>query len=413
MIANILDGKPADGGTNNTTLIVCPASLCIQWFKEIERHTEKDALGEIMIYRGASRTYYSDPMKALSKFNVIITSYTEVTKSYPQLPQPLQYVTGQHQRDWWEKQYREQQGVLHRINFRRVVLDEAQMIKNHTSKVSLACRALHSKYRWALTGTPIQNKVEEFFPYLSFLKVEHTGSYATFKTNYCKKGSKVALDRLHAILDKIMIRRTHSDEMFGVPLAKLPNLTTKTVTVEFNATERAIYKIVRTRFIAQIKIFAKAGPLNKSYRGILVLYLRLRQLVGHFLLIQKTIMELLEAEDLEKLWRLTEKEVQRNSGSRDAQFEGSEPCQGFEQATFSSDSAVSNRPSRGNRGAPQSADEDVDWLNLTSFCLPWGQRGGQDLGHSNCVPLCRVRGRRRSPGSSGLASRGCHRRWCL
>lgn len=53
-----------------------------------------------------------------------------------------------------------------------------------------------------------------------------------------------------------------------------------------------------------------------------------------------------------------------------AQFSGSEPCQGFEQAAFSPESGTSNRPNRENRGNPQSSDEDVDWLSLTSFCLP-------------------------------------------
>lgn len=316
MIANIIDGKPADSGANNTTLVVCPAGLCIQWLKEIQRHVESGALGQVMIYRSTTQNQYSDLVAALTSCNVVITTYGEVNKSYPQIDQPKQLVTEQHQREWWEKNYEEKRGALHRVNFRRVVLDEAQTIKNHTSKVSLACRSLHGKYRWALTGTPIQNKVEEFFPYFSFLKVENTGSYATFKSNFCKRGSKVALERLHAILNKIMIRRTHEDELFGRPLVGLPNVTRKTVTVEFNPIEKAIYKIVRNRFIAQIRMYARARPLNQSYRGILVLYLRLRQLVGHILLIQKTITELLESEDLEKLWRLTDSEVHRNSGNR-------------------------------------------------------------------------------------------------
>jgi SNF2 family DNA or RNA helicase len=497
MIANILDGKPADGGTNNTTLIVCPAGLCIQWFKEIERHTEKDALGAVMIYRGASRHCYSDPIAALTKFNVIITTYSEVNKSYPKYDQPRNLITEENQRKWWEERFENELGFLHRINFRRIVLDEAQVIKNHDSKVSLACRSLHGKYRWALTGTPIQNKVEEFFPYFSFLKVDHTGNYGTFASNYCKRGSNTGLERLRAILARIMIRRTHDDEMFGRPLVDLPNVRTKTVTVEFNPVEKAIYKIVRNRFIARVRMYAKAGPLNQSYRGLLVLYLRLRQLVGHILLIQKTIIELLEAEDLEKLWKLTESEVRASSGNRevltqlksmlsnkkpppssqgrekpqmvdltteiakqgqssqqeqstptslggnfglsfkfrgilrnlhesgkweeinsrsvchkcghppqdpritacmhiyctecllsmsyeastqgrekttclecDTEFSGSESCKGFEQVAFSMAGEPSSHVGLGSREALQSADEDVDWVNMTSSTLP-------------------------------------------
>jgi SNF2 family DNA or RNA helicase len=110
-----------------------------------------------------------------------------------------------------------------------------------------------------------------------------------------------------------MIRRTHLDTIFGRPLLQLPGITTKTVRVEFNECEKAIYKIVRNRFIAKIRTYAKSGDLDKKFQSVFVLYLRLRQLVGHILLIQQTLKDLMEGEDLEKLWRLTEAETQPQS----------------------------------------------------------------------------------------------------
>ena len=107
-----------------------------------------------------------------------------------------------------------------------------------------------------------------------------------------------------------MIRRTHLDKIFGRPLLQLPGITSNTVSVEFNNCEKAIYKIVKNRFIAKICTYARSGELDKKFQSIFVLYLRLRQLVGHILLVQQTLKDLLEAEDLEKLWRLTETEVQ-------------------------------------------------------------------------------------------------------
>ena len=110
-----------------------------------------------------------------------------------------------------------------------------------------------------------------------------------------------------------MIRRTHLDTIFGRPLLQLPGIASNTVSVEFNDCEKAIYKIVKSRFIAKIRTYARSGELDKKYQSIFVLYLRLRQLVGHILLVQQTLKDLLEAEDLEKLWRLTEAEVQSHS----------------------------------------------------------------------------------------------------
>jgi SNF2 family DNA or RNA helicase len=52
-------------------------------------------------------------------------------------------------------------GNLHLVNWYRVVLDEAQAIKNNSARTSLACQKLKSVYRWCLTGTPLLNRLEE------------------------------------------------------------------------------------------------------------------------------------------------------------------------------------------------------------------------------------------------------------
>jgi SNF2 family DNA or RNA helicase len=149
------------------------------------------------------------------------------------------------------------------------------------------------------------------------LKVPHTGTLETFKNNFAGRNQTSDL-RLQTLLRQIMIRRTHLDTIFGRPLLQLPGISTKTVTVEFNKCEKAVYNIVKNRFIAKIRFYAKSGNLDKKFQSIFVLYLRLRQLTGHILLIQQTLKDLMEGEDLEKLWRLTENEVQpqREGGSQ-------------------------------------------------------------------------------------------------
>ena len=129
---------------------------------------------------------------------------------------------------------------------------EAQTIKNHASQTSIACRALMAEHRWALSGTPIQNKLDELFPYFKFLRVRHTGSIHIFRHNFCAKDNDVCNKRLHSILEGTMIRRTHQNKLFGAPLIQLPKNTQETITLEFSNLEMAIYQKVRERCIKAI-----------------------------------------------------------------------------------------------------------------------------------------------------------------
>lgn len=79
--------------------------------------------------------------------------------------------------------------------------DEAQHIKNRTTKAAKAAVALKAKYRWCLTGTPIQNNVEELFSLFQFLRAKPLDDWATFKeriSSLVKEGkTKLAMKRLH------------------------------------------------------------------------------------------------------------------------------------------------------------------------------------------------------------------------
>ena len=254
----------------------------------------------------------TDPLRTVGNNDIVITSYHEVMRSWPLNAPPSYLVTEQAKREWWEKHLRTTRGVLHRVKWHRVVLDEAQAIKNYESKTSEAVCNLDSKYRWAISGTPVQNRLEEFYPYFRFLRCDHTGTFELFKKNFCKRGSVAATQRLQVYLSKIMIRRTHKDQIFGRPILKLPEIKpVDTIEVEFNVVERAIYQIVRNRFWQKLKVFRTKDGIEKNYRTVFVLLLRLRQLVGHPLLIQLTLKSLLETEDLERLWQITETEAEQ------------------------------------------------------------------------------------------------------
>lgn len=121
---------------SKATLVVCPVSLVAQWAREIITKTRPSL--KVCIHHGPNRTH--DPTE-LAAYDVIVTAYTTVASDLP--PED-------HRR-----------GPLGRIKFHRVILDEAHTIKNRNTQMAAACCRLETTYRWCLTATPIQNRIDE------------------------------------------------------------------------------------------------------------------------------------------------------------------------------------------------------------------------------------------------------------
>lgn len=238
----------------------------------------------------------------LAKVGVVMTTYQQVQKSYPKRNYPPDKVTPQQKQEWWEDHYQTTKGILHHIHWRRVILDEANAIKNHLSETSMACSELDADFRWALTGTPAMNSLQEFYSYFRFLKAPNTHTFDLFKRNFMSDDDGLTgNERLIAYLRPFMIRRTHDDEIFGAKLLNLPTPSRDTYWCNFSDMHRALYNVVRERFIEKINTMANRDALRKQYRSILTLILRLRQLTGHPLMIQDTVRDLLEPSDFVKI----------------------------------------------------------------------------------------------------------------
>ncbi|KAH7063453.1 SNF2 family N-terminal domain-containing protein [Macrophomina phaseolina] len=288
MIANIVNSRPKRPIPEEpkTTLIVLPASLVTQWADELQRHVNPKLKLRVLTYRAGSRPEINDVPAFLARFDVVLTTYYEVQRSYPKTVVPLDRQTSEEKSAWWKEFFETHKGDLHKVEWKRVVLDEAQQIKNYRSRTSLACRALKGKYRWALSGTPILNSPLELYPYFKFLEVPWTGSFRIFKENYYKTGShEEPLERLSLMTSRFMIRRTHKDTMFGAPILKLPKASERIHWVKFNDLERGN---LRDR-----------PPAH-----------------GNILMIEVVMKDLLEREDHEKIRELTQIEVPRHDSRR-------------------------------------------------------------------------------------------------
>lgn len=303
ILACMIANPPTRVNSANTTLIICTAGLIHQWEQEIVRHKEPSTFPCVIRHHAGSKINGPGAIKALQAADIVITTYDEVRKSYPKFKPPGHLTLPADIRAWWKSYYTKERGLLHQVYWYRTILDEAQAIKNRESQTSIACRGLNSKLRWAVSATPIQNSVEELYPYFKLLRVEHTGTFETFKENFCETGDSTM--RLHAFLRQFMIRRTHADTLFGRPLIVLPENSQKTMTIEFNEVERALYEAVRNRFLQKVTKFNNAAMLQKNYCNILHMLLRLRQLTAHPFMLQNTIEDILDAEDIEKLMSLT------------------------------------------------------------------------------------------------------------
>ncbi|KAF2772880.1 P-loop containing nucleoside triphosphate hydrolase protein [Teratosphaeria nubilosa] len=313
MLCNIINGRAKTNSKHTATLIVASPALISQWYSEIQKHCQSRrehkqyGLGNVILYKSGFRILGNNVIESLEQADIVLTTYYEIAKSYPKAIVPPNLVTAGQKDAWWKQHFDENRGIFHRAKFHRIVLDEAQAIKNHRGHTSMACRAVEARYHWAITGTPILNTVKEFYPYFKFLKEPHTGSYAVFKANFCDSEDPDGSTKLAVFLRKFLLRRTHLTTLFQARLLDLPQPSEQTVYLEFNAIERQIYEIIKKRFVQRINGISQSSEnLDKQYSHIWTMILRLRQLCSSLLLIQDTLADLLEVEDFEKLNRITE-----------------------------------------------------------------------------------------------------------
>ncbi|KAE8143056.1 SNF2 family N-terminal domain-containing protein [Aspergillus pseudotamarii] len=292
-LANIVDGRPPDPTDPvRTTLIVVPSQLVSHWMTQLQKHCEIDAIGEVLVYRANARYLTLDVPKSIQKHNIVITTYDEVRRSYPQCNIPSQIADKDKLIEWWTETYKNDVGPLHQIKFRRIILDEAHIIKNHLSQISIAVRALTGHHKWVLSGTPVHNRVEEFYPLFDFLGVPRTGTYENFWKSYCRDGE--ANKCLVNLLRSFMFRRTHSSRLFSLPIIKLPDIDEKVVQAEFCEAERIMYDAIIDAFFEIINGYAHVeNPRLKQYRCFLTMILKLRMVSSHILTAQDIIKKLL------------------------------------------------------------------------------------------------------------------------
>jgi SNF2 family DNA or RNA helicase len=147
MIATMAMNTPTPSENSRITLVVVPAALLYQWKEELESKT--NGIFTVHIHHGKTKL---KNLSAMREFDIIITTYHTLVLDFV-IKDPN--VDPEQEIEWLA----EHGGLLARMKWHRVVLDEAQFIRNRNTRASKVVAQLRAKYRWMLTGTPVTNSL--------------------------------------------------------------------------------------------------------------------------------------------------------------------------------------------------------------------------------------------------------------
>jgi SNF2 family DNA or RNA helicase len=233
-------------------LIVCPTSVVGNWRHEIQRF----APGlNIYTHQGVERLSGKALMKQLNGVDVVLTSYPLLARD----------------RD-----------TLETVEWSTVILDEAQNIKNSTTKQAQAARALKSGHRIALTGTPVENRLTELWSILHFLNPGYLGSEKSFRQRFANPIEKLddtdAAKRLKQLTAPFILRRLKTDPTI---ISDLPEKMEMKVYTTLTTEQGTLYEAVVKEVMERIENADAEGD-NMSRRGlVLSLLMQLKQICNH------------------------------------------------------------------------------------------------------------------------------------
>jgi DNA repair protein RAD16 len=294
----------SDYPVKDPTLVVVPPVALMQWSSEIRAYT--DGKLKVLVYHGTNAVCKKMTVKDLKKFDVIMVSYNS-----------LESLHRKETKGWARgENIIKESSPLHAIKYHRLILDEAHSIKSRNTGVAKACFALSGTYKWCLSGTPVQNRIGEFFSLLRFLEVRPFADYfcrscdceqlhwAVDEDHMCSAcnhgGSEhisvfnqellnpitgddpelreIALTRLHMITARIMLRRMKKDYTNSMELPM------KDIIIHnefFSAVERDFSSSIMTNTVRKFDTYVAQGVMLNNYANIFGLIMQMRQVSNH------------------------------------------------------------------------------------------------------------------------------------
>ncbi len=243
MIAVLLAEK--EEGTIGTSLIACPASLVYNWVEEFHRFAPELQVCPVEGTQAERQLI----IERCYKWDVIISSYDHLKRDCAC--------------------YEDRLFLYH-------VLDEAQFIKNHATAASKTVKIIRSKHRFALTGTPIENRLSELWSIFDFLMPGFLYGYETFRNELekpiTKNAEEEAAIRLRRMVAPFVLRRLKSEV-----LKDLPDKVEESRMVRFGEEQQRLYDAQIVRMKDMLKDETEE-TYRKSKIQILAELTRIRQI---------------------------------------------------------------------------------------------------------------------------------------
>ena len=255
-----------------TTLLVVPLSAVSNWVSQIKEHIDPQAV-TYYVFHGPSRT---TKFLELAKYDLVITTYSTI----------LSEISGRGAK-------RGNFSPLTKMCMFRIVLDEAHTIREQNAQQTQAILSLHAHRRWSVTGTPVQNRLEDLLSVTKFLRLhpyDEGHSFRQYIINPIKTGDPQILKSLRVLVDSFTLRRV-KDKI------DLPPREDKIVSLDFSEKEKQLHEAFRQESNGMMRVIAgesrsKLG--GRMYHHVLKAMMILRQVSAHG-------KELLDIEDRERI----------------------------------------------------------------------------------------------------------------
>lgn len=172
------------------SIVICPSSLILNWQNEFRKFAPD--MKVLCVY--GMRKNRAEILEEADKFDVIITSYELLKQDFH---------------------------IYGGIHFAAMMIDEGQYIKNHTTKNAKAVKSVKSDYKFALTGTPIENNIAELWSIFDFIMPGYLYTYHKFRDIYenpiVKENDTVIAEQLHKMVAPFILRRLKKDVLRELP----------------------------------------------------------------------------------------------------------------------------------------------------------------------------------------------------
>jgi hypothetical protein len=240
------------------TLIVVPTSLVYQWRDEIKKFSAVPI--KVLVYSEDEKVDMFDDIKS---FDIVIVSYNKLSYDFKTLKSRI------HSAYWY-----------------RIVLDECHYIRNRRTQLSKAVCALKGERRWCLSGTPIQNSMDDLFSLVAFMNYAPWSDYHWWNQNINlslvdPQRKAKALNLMSKILKPVMLRRTKAQHQHLLGL-KNKNICIENITLSLE--EKGRYDSYYLKSKKTFQDLIRQGNLSNCYMAIWPMLMKLRQLCDHFLL---------------------------------------------------------------------------------------------------------------------------------